>query len=224
MFSCHEENARAQSGMLRFRFVQRHLGPHARAALAAAGPPRLARPRAGRAARRERPDDPQRRRAAARPRLPGRRGARRGGPLPARRRAPSCRRCCSTTRRRSPSPSGCGRATASRASRRPAGGRWPSWSRCCRTGCGGGSPRCTRRPRRARRTPGATSPTRRSTPRCSATLAAAVRDHERVRLDHPPDGDRPLVVEPYRLVSWQRRWYLVARVERPVARAAGRPR
>jgi predicted DNA-binding transcriptional regulator YafY len=35
-----------------------------------------------------------------------------------------------------------------------------------------------------------------------------------VRLDHPPDGDRPLVVEPYRLVSWQRRWYLVARVER----------
>jgi predicted DNA-binding transcriptional regulator YafY len=47
-----------------------------------------------------------------------------------------------------------------------------------------------------------------------ATLAAAVRDHERVRLDHPHDGDRPLVVEPYRLVSWQRRWYLVARVER----------
>lgn len=46
-----------------------------------------------------------------------------------------------------------------------------------------------------------------------ATLAAAVRDRERVRLDHPPDGDRPLVVEPYRLVSWQRRWYLVARVE-----------
>ena len=47
-----------------------------------------------------------------------------------------------------------------------------------------------------------------------ATLAAAVRDHERVRLDHPPDGDRPLVVEPYRLVSWQRRWYLVAQGRR----------
>jgi len=46
-----------------------------------------------------------------------------------------------------------------------------------------------------------------------ATLAAAVRDHERVRLDHPSDGEWPIVVEPYRLVSWQRRWYLVARVE-----------
>jgi predicted DNA-binding transcriptional regulator YafY len=46
-----------------------------------------------------------------------------------------------------------------------------------------------------------------------ATLAAAVRDHERVRLDHEGDGDRPLVVEPYRLVNWQRRWYLVGRVE-----------
>jgi predicted DNA-binding transcriptional regulator YafY len=45
-----------------------------------------------------------------------------------------------------------------------------------------------------------------------ATLAAAVRDHERVRLDHPPDGGWPIVVDPYRLVSWQRRWYLVARV------------
>jgi len=45
-----------------------------------------------------------------------------------------------------------------------------------------------------------------------ATLAAAVRDHERVRLDHPSDGEWPIVVEPYRLVSWQRRWYLVARV------------
>ena len=32
------------------------------------------------------------------------------GPLPARCRARSCRRCCSTTRRRSRSPSGCGRA------------------------------------------------------------------------------------------------------------------
>jgi predicted DNA-binding transcriptional regulator YafY len=46
-----------------------------------------------------------------------------------------------------------------------------------------------------------------------AVLAAAVRDHERVRLDHPPDGDLPIVVEPYRLVSWQRRWYLVGRVD-----------
>ncbi len=46
-----------------------------------------------------------------------------------------------------------------------------------------------------------------------ATLAGAVRDHERVRPDYPSDRDRPIVVEPYRLVSWQRRWYLVGRVD-----------
>lgn len=46
-----------------------------------------------------------------------------------------------------------------------------------------------------------------------ATLAAAVRDHELVRLDDLDAGDGPaVVVEPYRLVAWQRRWYLVARV------------
>ncbi|WP_046769253.1 helix-turn-helix transcriptional regulator [Jiangella alkaliphila] len=45
------------------------------------------------------------------------------------------------------------------------------------------------------------------------TLAAAIRDHEAVRFDYrgaPADGP-PLSVEPYRLVSWQRHWYLVGR-------------
>jgi len=40
-------------------------------------------------------------------------------------------------------------------------------------------------------------------------LAAAIRDHQEVRFVYR-DGAR-LQVEPYRLVSWQRRWYLVAR-------------
>jgi predicted DNA-binding transcriptional regulator YafY len=41
-------------------------------------------------------------------------------------------------------------------------------------------------------------------------LATAIRDSEWVRLGRP---DAPtLVVEPYRLVSWQRHWYLVGRV------------
>jgi predicted DNA-binding transcriptional regulator YafY len=43
-------------------------------------------------------------------------------------------------------------------------------------------------------------------------LAAAIRDHVEVRFDY--HGDAPAdrrQVEPYRLVSWQRRWYLVAR-------------
>ena len=40
-------------------------------------------------------------------------------------------------------------------------------------------------------------------------LAAAIRDHEEVRFVYRDDAR--LQVEPYRLVSWQRRWYLVAR-------------
>ena len=40
-------------------------------------------------------------------------------------------------------------------------------------------------------------------------LAAAIRDREEVRFAYR-DGSRHQV-EPYRLVSWQRRWYLVAR-------------
>ncbi|MFD7078197.1 helix-turn-helix transcriptional regulator [Nocardioides sp. NPDC059952] len=39
-------------------------------------------------------------------------------------------------------------------------------------------------------------------------LATAIRDGSGVRADYRGD---PIEVEPYRLVSWQRRWYLVAR-------------
>ena len=63
--------------------------------------------RAGRAARGVAADDPPRRRAAAPARLPGRVDDRPGGRLPARAPAPRCRRCCSTTTRRSRSPSAC---------------------------------------------------------------------------------------------------------------------
>jgi predicted DNA-binding transcriptional regulator YafY len=40
-------------------------------------------------------------------------------------------------------------------------------------------------------------------------VAAAIRDREEIRFVYR--GDERLQVEPYRLVSWQRRWYLVAR-------------
>ena len=46
-------------------------------------------------------------------------------------------------------------------------------------------------------------------PALLATLAAAVRDRVGIRLAGADGPSR--VVEPYRLVSWQRRWYLVAR-------------
>ncbi|MDT0330617.1 helix-turn-helix transcriptional regulator [Nocardiopsis lambiniae] len=42
------------------------------------------------------------------------------------------------------------------------------------------------------------------------TVATAVRDVEWLRFDHEGE-DVPRLVEPYRLLSWQRRWYLVAR-------------
>ena len=41
------------------------------------------------------------------------------------------------------------------------------------------------------------------------SIAAAIRDHEEVRFVYR--DDQRLQVEPYRLVSWQRRWYLVGR-------------
>ena len=54
-----------------------------------------------------------------------------------------------------------------------------------------------------------------------ADLAAAVRDREGLRLIHRPGGsetaEERIEVDPYRLVSWQQRWYLVAR-RRPEAR------
>lgn len=45
-------------------------------------------------------------------------------------------------------------------------------------------------------------------PAVLADIAAAIRDSEWLRFDYQGD---PRVTEPYRLVSWQRRWYLVAR-------------
>ena len=47
-------------------------------------------------------------------------------------------------------------------------------------------------------------------PAVLTAVASAIRDTEWLRFDHP-GADVPLVVEPYRLVSWVRRWYLVAR-------------
>src|SRR5687768_6523021 len=48
-----------------------------------------------------------------------------------------------------------------------------------------------------------------------ADLAAAIRDHEGLRLRHHPGGDADaeerVEADPYRLVSWQERWYVVAR-------------
>lgn len=41
-------------------------------------------------------------------------------------------------------------------------------------------------------------------------VATAIRDAEWLRFDYPGD-DEPHAVEPYRLVVWQRRWYLVTR-------------
>lgn len=45
-------------------------------------------------------------------------------------------------------------------------------------------------------------------PRTLGTVAQAVRDEEWLRFDY---RGAPRKVEPYRLLSWQRRWYLVAR-------------
>jgi len=52
-------------------------------------------------------------------------------------------------------------------------------------------------------------------PALLSALAAAVRDRVSVRFDYhdpaSPAAGPPRQVEPYRLVSWERRWYLVAR-------------
>jgi predicted DNA-binding transcriptional regulator YafY len=48
-----------------------------------------------------------------------------------------------------------------------------------------------------------------------ADLAAAIRDHEGLRMRHHPggaaDAEERVEADPYRLVSWQERWYVVAR-------------
>lgn len=49
-------------------------------------------------------------------------------------------------------------------------------------------------------------------PEVLTALATAIRDREHVRFDYR-DDDWPLLVEPYRLVSWQGRWYLVGRTD-----------
>ncbi len=47
-------------------------------------------------------------------------------------------------------------------------------------------------------------------PAVLAEIAAAVRDHQCLRLDYPDRDDvGGVLVEPYRLVSWERRWYLL---------------
>ena len=46
-----------------------------------------------------------------------------------------------------------------------------------------------------------------------ADLAAAIRDHEGLRLFYRPtiDAEERVEADPYRLVSWQQRWYVVVR-------------
>ena len=49
-------------------------------------------------------------------------------------------------------------------------------------------------------------------PALVAEVAAAIRDHEELRFDHDVNGTVTRhQVEPYRLVSWQRRWWVVGR-------------
>ncbi|HET6938143.1 MAG TPA: WYL domain-containing protein [Nocardioides sp.] len=49
-------------------------------------------------------------------------------------------------------------------------------------------------------------------PSLLAEVAAAVRDHVELRFDYrAPQRTSRLQLEPYRLVSWQRRWFVVAR-------------
>jgi predicted DNA-binding transcriptional regulator YafY len=53
-------------------------------------------------------------------------------------------------------------------------------------------------------------------PAVVTTIAAAIRDEHYLRFDYAvPESapSLPILVEPYRLVSWQRYWYLVARDE-----------
>ena len=45
-------------------------------------------------------------------------------------------------------------------------------------------------------------------PALLAEIAAAIRDHEGLRCEY---RDQRLELEPYRLIAWQRRWYLVGR-------------
>ncbi len=48
-------------------------------------------------------------------------------------------------------------------------------------------------------------------PELLARLAASIRDHRTLRFDHGGDPGPARTAELYRLVSWQRRWYVVVR-------------
>ena len=65
-------------------------------------------------------------------------------------------------------------------------------------------------PMSGRPTPAPTSRRCRVDPDLLAQLAAAISDRAGVRFTYD-DAERPVTADPYRLVSWQQRWYLVAR-------------
>ena len=94
-----------------------------------------------------------------------------------------------------------------RASRRPPCARWSSSSRSSPRTCAAASRRSSARPRRCRSTAAPTVD-----PQCLTMLAAAVRDHERVRFDYTARDKRgqQREAEPHSLVNAGRRWYLVA--------------
>ena len=57
---------------------------------------------------------------------------------------------------------------------------------------------------------GTNEPEVRVDPHLLAQLGAAISDRAGVRFTYD-DAERPVTADPYRLVSWQQRWYLVAR-------------
>ena len=57
---------------------------------------------------------------------------------------------------------------------------------------------------------GTNEPEVRVDPDLLAQLAAAISDRAGIRFTYE-DAERPVTADPYRLVSWQQRWYLVAR-------------
>ena len=158
-------------------------------------------------------DDPhraQRRRAAAVPGLPRRGHARARSAATSWSPARPCRRCSSRTRRRWRWRSRSVRRAAARSAgwRRAPCAPSPSSSRCCPSGSATASTRCSptrpawRRTRRGRRVDGALLTAGRG----------AARDRELVRFDYSDRSGQgsERKVEPYRLVNWGRRWYLVA--------------
>ena len=120
-----------------------------------------------------------------------------------------CRRCCSPTTRRWPSRSGCGRRrrAAWPDSRTWPSPPWPSSNRCCRCGCGRRWPPSPRPPCWSERTAGPLVDSE-----ALLLLAQASRGLERVTFRYRDgegnESDRR--VEPFRLVTASRRWYLVA--------------